>query len=91
MAGQNGQVKSDMSRVICQESPETTAEETPKPVAHPTMPDHVAMPEHVGNGEAGCLTQAGPVEPLQERPTEAAHVGYRTPPASNRPSSKNSL
>ena len=63
----------------------------PKPVAHPTMLDHVAMPDHVGNGEAGPLTGAGPVVHLEERPAEAAHVGYRTLPPSNRPSSKNPL
>ena len=63
----------------------------PKPVDHPTMLDHVAMPDHVGNGEAGPLTEVGPVEHLEERPTEAAHLGHRTPPPSNSPSFKNPL
>ena len=63
----------------------------PKPVAHPTMLDHVAMPDHMGNGKARPLTEASPVEHLEERPTEAAHMGHRTTPPSNRPSSKNPL
>ena len=42
------------------------------------------MPDHVGNGEAGPLTQAGPVEPLQARPTEAVLVVHRTLPPNDK-------
>ena len=56
----------------------------PKPVAHPTMLDHVAMSDHLGNGEAGHLTEEGPLEHLKEGPVENADVSHRTQAPSSR-------
>ena len=52
------------------------------------MLDHVAMPDHVGNGEAGHLTEEGPVEHLKEEAAEAADVSRRTHALTSRTRSK---
>ena len=49
-------------------------------LSQPIYHTHRSLPDQGGNGEAGLLTQGGPVEPVQVLGTEAELVVHQDPP-----------